>query len=120
MPASLEKVWLFFDNADAYNPFLHRVEAAIVEKALALRAETAPEPVTGAWAARQTWASRALSSPGQLQGVATAMLPALAVTANAAGLLSEEGTIDATDAQIRSTITDAFVDAHAGYTPEPA
>ena len=114
MPANLENIWLFFDNADAYNPFLHRVEAALVEKALALRGETAPDPVTGAWAARQTWASIVLSSPGALRAKARAMLPALAVRANDAGLLSDQGTITATDTQIRATIDDAFVDAHAG------
>lgn len=115
--ADLATVHLFFSNADAYSAFLARVEAAIVEKALTLRAETAPDPVTAAWAARQSWAVTVLSSTPALVNQAKRMLPALAVTANDAGLIDEDGFIDATDAQIRATVTDAFVDWHAGYVP---
>ena len=116
--ADLSTVHLFFDNADAYSAFLARVEVAIVEKAVELRGEDAPEPVTGEWAARQAWAVSVFANTASLQAQARRMLPALAVKANDAGLIDEDGEIDATDEQIRGTITDAFVDLHVGYVQE--
>jgi hypothetical protein len=118
--ADLANVWNFYDNADAYAAFLHRVEAAVVEKAVALREEDEPSPVTEAWIARQQWAVSVLSGPSHAAYQAKAMLPALAIKANDAGLLSDTGVITATDNQIRATIDDAFVDLHAGYVPEAA
>ena len=116
--ADLANVWNFYDNADAYAAFLHRVEAAIVAKAIALREEAAPSPVTEAWRARQSWACDVLSGPSTAAAKARAMLPALAVKANSAGLISDQGEIDATDAQITATIDDDFVDLHAAFIPE--
>ena len=116
--ADLSTVHLFFNNADAYSAFLARVETAIVEKAVELRGEAEPSPVTGAWAARQAWAVSVFANTASLQARARAMLPAMAVKANDADLIDDNGEIDATDAQIRATITDAFVDLHSGYVPE--
>ena len=116
--ADLSTVHLFFNNADAYAMFLARVEAAIVEKAIAVRGEAEPAPVTGAWAARQAWAVSVFASTDSLQARARAMLPALAVKANDAGLIDDDGFVDATDTQIRVSIDDDFVDWHAGYVPE--
>ncbi len=116
--ADLANVWNFYDNPDAYAAFLHRVEAAIVEKAMDLRDEAAPNPVTAQWAARQDWAVSVLSGAAHAAAEAKAMLPGLAVKANNAGLLSEDGVLTATDAQIIATIDDDFIDLHAGYVPE--
>ena len=116
--ADLANVWKFYDNADAYTDFLHRVEAAIVQKAVALREEAAPSPVTEVWRARQDWAVQVLNGPAGAAAKAKAMLPALAVKANSAGLISDQGEIDATDAQITATIDDDFVDLHAAFIPE--
>lgn len=118
MAQSLETVKRFFENADAYAGFLARVEAAIVAKAMALREAAAPSPVTAAWVARQNWAVSVLSGAASVERQARAMLPALAVKANNAGLLVEDGTITATDQQIVVTIDDDFIDVHAGYVPE--
>jgi hypothetical protein len=115
--ADLANVWNFYDNPDAYAAFLHRVEAAVVEKAVALREEAEPSPVTHDWRARQEWATSVLGGPHHVAAAAKAMLPALAVKANAAGLLSDTGVITATDNQIRATLDDDFVDLHAGYVP---
>ena len=117
MTQPLATVKLFFSNADAYSDFLARVEAAIVAKALELRAEEAPGTITGEWTARQTWAVAVLSGPAQTAQEARDLLPSLAVKANDAGLIQEDGTIEATDAQIIATIDDAFIDLHAGYIP---
>lgn len=111
--ADLITIRAFFDNADAYSPFLHRVEAAVVETALAVRTETPPNPVTQLFADRQTWAQAALRFP---QSTAKTLLPALAVKANDTGLLSDTGQITATDAQIRATVA-ALVTAYSDYVP---
>lgn len=116
--ADLSTVHLFFDNADAYSAFLARVETAIVEKAIDVRGEVAPDPVTGKWAARQAWAVSVFANTASLQAQARRMLPALAVKANDSELIDENGEIDVTDAQIRSTIDSDLVDMHAGYVPE--
>ena len=117
MAESLETVKTFFDNADAYSGFLSRVEAAIVAKAIDLRGETVPAEGVDLWVARQNWAVSVLGGAGQVAAKARAMLPALATKANEAGLLANDGTISATDAQIVATINDDFVDLHAGYVP---
>ena len=116
--ADLEKVYLFFDSGDHYHEFLHRVGVALVEKALDVRADPEPNPVTGVWVARQHWAGRVLGGSFSVMGEAKKMLPALAVIANDAGLIDDDGFIDATDTQIRGTITDDLVDKHAAYVPE--
>ena len=117
MPADLMNLTVFFENADAHAAFLHRITAAVVEKASALREEEAPDPVTELWRARQEWALAALTGISGATTAARAMLPGLAVKANDAGFLSDTGTIDVTDTQIRAVITDAFVDLYAGYIP---
>jgi hypothetical protein len=118
MPADLMNLTVFFENADAHADFLHRITAAVVEKAATLRAEDPPDPVTEAWRARQSWAHGALSGiPGAI-AAARDMLPGLAVKANDAGFLSANGTIDVTDTQIRAVLDDDFVDLYAGYIPE--
>jgi len=118
MAQPLIKVKSFFENADEYSTFLARVEAAIVEKAIAIRAEDTPETITLKWRARQQWAVSVLSGAARVNAVASAMLPALTNKANKAGLLNETGVIDATDEQILATITDDFIDYHAGYVPD--
>ena len=116
--ASLAHVQTFWDNADAHSAFLTRIAAALVEKAKALREEDPPNPVTAAWVARQEWANYTLQgAPGALTR-ARLILPALAVTANDAGLLSEDGTINATDNQIRNILTDTWIDMFTDYVPE--
>ena len=118
MPADLLNLWQFFDNHDAFAEFQHRVEAVLAEKALALREEAAPAPITDRWQARQRWALDILArGVHSLRSEAIAMIPALAVKANTAGLISAEGILTATDAQIRATIDDDFVDVYAGYVP---
>lgn len=111
--ADLANVWTFYENHDAHSDFLHRVAAATIETALTIREETPPEPVTGLWAARQAWAACSLGDP---LGAASNMLPGLAVKANDAGLLSEDGEITATDSQIRSTVA-GIIDTYSGYFP---
>ncbi len=118
MAASLENVQMFWRNADAHAVFLHRVAAAIVEAAKDLRQQDPPNPITAGWQARQHWATAALNgAPGALLK-ARQMLPALAVTANDAGLLSEDGTITATDNQIRNILSATWIDMFTGYVPE--
>ena len=56
MPADLLNLWQFFDNHDAFAEFQHRIEAVLAEKALALREEAPPAPITERWQARQRWA----------------------------------------------------------------
>jgi hypothetical protein len=80
--ADLATVYQFFNNADAYAGFLHRVEVAIAEKAIAVRGEVAPDPVTGSWVARQNWANSVLASQESIGTQSKRMLPALAITAN--------------------------------------
>ena len=120
MPADLMNLTIFFENADAHGAFLHRVTAAVVEKATALRAETPPNPVTELWRARQSWALNALTGISGALAAARAMLPGLAVKANEAGFLTAGGVIDVTDTQIRAVIDDDFVDVYAGHIPDAA
>jgi hypothetical protein len=117
MPADLMNLTTFFENADAHAAFLHRITAAVVEKAAALRAETPPDPVTDAWRARQQWAHNTLAGISGATAAARAMLPGLAVRANDAGFLTAAGTIDVTDTQIRAVLDDDFVDLYAAYIP---
>jgi hypothetical protein len=112
--ADLATVRTFFDNADAYSSFLHRVEAAVVEAALDIRAEEEPDPMTGLFQARQQLALQVLTAPSTN---AKRFLPALAIKANAAGLMSESGEISATDEQIRSVVADLFA-PYSNYVPE--
>lgn len=114
--ADLSTVYTFFQNADAHSAFLHRVEAAVVETALDVRNVAEPSPMTAVYRSRQRWAVSALANPVQ---AAKVMLPGLAVTANDAGLISEAGEIDGTDAQIRSTVA-GLVDEYSDYVPEVA
>jgi hypothetical protein len=116
--ADLSHVQTFWQNADAHAAFLHRVTAALVKKALDVRVEDTPDPVTGAWVARQQWAAGVLSGPTGALNKARQMLPALAVKANDAGLLGEDGSITATDQQITGILDDDWVDLFAGYIPE--
>jgi hypothetical protein len=112
--ADLQTLWTFATNADANAAFLHRIAAAVVEWAVAERESSAPSPVTDLWRARQDWAVWALKWPIE---AARQLLPSLAVKANDAGLISDAGAITATDAQIRSVVTDALIDLYAGYVP---
>jgi hypothetical protein len=114
MPASLSTVYTFFQNADAYASFLHRVEAAVVAVALNIRGEQEPSPVTPLFRARQLWALDALARPTL---VARGLLPALATLANDAGLLSTQGVINATDEQILNTLPGLVVKV-CNYVPE--
>ena len=114
--ADLITVWGFFDNSDAYSEFLHKVAAAVAETALDVRGEAEPDPMTESFRSRQRWAVAALGDP---MGKSQDMLPALAVKANDASLLSEEGEISATDAQIRTTVA-GLVDELSDYVPEAA
>jgi len=114
MPADLLTARTFFSNADAYSQFLHRVETALCEAALAIRAEAEPDPVTALHIARQNYAIQVLTSPTD---AARRMLPGLVIAANDAGLLSEAGAIDATDAQIRTKVAD-LITAYSAYVPE--
>lgn len=120
MAQPLDNVYAFFDDADAYSAFLRRVAVAILEKASALRQETAPEPVTATWVARQEWALTVLSSQVAPRNQAARMLPGLVVIANDAGYLDGGDLSDVTDAQIRAALDDAFVDEYAGYYPPAA
>ena len=114
--ADLQTVRTFFDNPDAYSAFLHRVEAALVEEALNVRAEEEPSPMNELFRARQLLAINALNQPARWARV---FLPALAVKANDAGLLSEQGNITATDAQIRATVAGLF-SPYCDYVPASA
>jgi hypothetical protein len=114
--ADLITIRNFFDNADAHSAFLHRVAAAIIESALAIRGEEEPDPMTQLFVDRQLWAVSALQAP---VSTARLMLPALAVKANDAGLLSDAGEISATDAQIRSAAA-GLVNACCSYVPSLA
>ena len=116
MMADLSTVFGFFENADAYSAFMQRVAAAVVETALEVRIEQEPSPMTEVFCSRQRWAVAALARP---MVAAKAMLPALAVMANEAGLLSEGGVIDATDGQIRSSVS-GLVPEMSDYVPEAA
>ena len=115
MAVNLANVFTFFTNRDQHAAFRERVAAAIQEWAIDARAEAAPSPVTGEWAARQRWADWALKNPMQ---ATDQMLPGLVVVANNAGLISADGILTATDQQIRATVGDSFVDRYAGYVPE--
>jgi hypothetical protein len=114
--ATLSTVYTFFVNKDAHAAFLHRVEAAIVKAALDVRNEEEPEPMTESFRSRQRWAVLALAGPTL---AARAMLPALAILANNAELISEAGEITATDSQIESTVA-SLVDECSDYIPESA
>jgi hypothetical protein len=115
----LADVQTFWQNADAHAAFLHRVAAAIVERAVAIRQEDPPDPVTAQWRARQQWARSALSGADGALAKARQMLPALAVEANDSGLLSETGEVDAADAQIRNIVgDDAWLDTFTDYIPD--
>lgn len=119
MPESYATVATFFENPDAYAAFLKRVTARLVEWAVDER-ENVPAQPSAAEVARQTFAVRVLAGPITAVSQAMRLLPALAVKANAAGLIDADGTITTTDAQILATVTDAFIDLHAGYIPEAA
>jgi hypothetical protein len=119
MPQSYATVETFFRNADAHSAFLARVTARLVEWAVSTRAACPASP-TGAEYSRQAFAVQVLQGQAQALARARALLPALAVKANDAGLIAEDGTITATDAQITATVDDDFVDLHAGYIPEAA
>ncbi len=119
MAESYATVATFFENADAYASFLKRVTARLVEWAVTER-ENLPASPSPAEAARQTFAIQVLTGAAGATAQARRLLPALAVKANAAGLIDEIGTITATDAQILATLDDAFIDLHAGYVPEAA
>jgi hypothetical protein len=119
MPQSYETVELFFRNVDAHAVFLARVTARLVEWAIAARQAAPPDPVTEAYAARMRYAAVVLSGQPEAIAKARALLPALAVVANAAGLLDEEGLIHVSDAHILATIDDDFIDLNTDYIPAP-
>lgn len=119
MPETYATVATFFENPDAYAAFLKRVTARLVEWAIDER-ENIPASPSGADAARQAFAIQVLTGPTGATIQAKRLLPALAVRANAAGLVDSDGAITATDAQILATVNDAFIDLHAGYVPEVA
>lgn len=115
--ADLSTVYTFSQNADAHADFLHRVEAAIVDVALDVRAEPEPDPMTETHRSRQRWAVSALANPVQ---AAKTMLPGLAIIANLLNLISSAGVIDATDQQITTALTSAeydLVDKYSDYVP---
>jgi hypothetical protein len=118
--ATLLSISTFFRSGEHYTEFQHRTEAALVSKAVALRQEEAPDPVTAEWVARQNWAVSILTGVDAIAVKAHAMIPALAVIADGLGLLDDDGVLTATDEQITAAITDAFIDMHAGYVPEAA
>jgi hypothetical protein len=117
MPESYATVQLFFSNADAHAAFLARVTARLVEWAVAAREAAPPDPVTPAYTARMTFARSVLGGKDAAIAKARVLLPALAIRANAAGLIDEDGNITATDTQIQATVDDAFVDLHTSYIP---
>jgi len=117
MSQSYATVATFFENADAYAAFLKRVTARLVEWAIDER-ENVPASPSGAEAARQALAVRVLTGSRGATAEAIRLLPALAIKANAAELIDATGEVNATDAQILTTIDDAFIDLHAGYVPE--
>ena len=114
-----EIVELFFENAEAHEQFLRRVTARLVEWAVDER-ENVPASPTAAEVARQEFAVQVLTGAGRATAQAKKLLPALAVKANAAGLINPVGRIEATDAQIMSTVNDALIELHAGYVPDAA
>ncbi len=109
--ADLSTIYTFFNNADAHAAFLHRIQTALVETALAVRAENEPDPKTDRFAARQRWARDALLNPIH---VAHRLLPAIAVKANDAGRIDEQGNVTASDNEIRATVL-SLVDTFADY-----
>jgi hypothetical protein len=110
---------MFFENADAYSAFRKRVAAALVAYAKAER-EACPESPTAVEVARQNYCASILNGKTGALAVADQMLPTLAVVANGAGLIDEDGEITASDQQITGIISDALVDVFAGYVPEAA
>jgi len=119
MAETYATVATFFENPDAYEGFLKRVTARLVEWAVDER-ENRPAAPPAADAARQTFAIQVLTGPTGATAQAKRLLPALAVKANAAGLIDDTSTSTATDAQILATVNNAFIDLHAGYAPEAA
>ena len=98
--ASLKMVDEFVREPDLHSEFITQVSAALVEEALDIRQNPA-NPMDAEGSSLQSWAVRVLPNP---RAEAVRMLPTLAVMANNAGLISEEGVVSATDAQIRTTV----------------
>jgi hypothetical protein len=111
MPADLSNLYKFMTSGDHHAAFLHRVAAALQEWAMDARTESSGD---AQWVERQEWAVWALKNP---LAAATQILPGLATIANDAGFIAADGSIDASDSQIRAAITDALVDRYAGYVP---
>jgi len=114
--ADLLTIATFFQNADACSAFRYRVAAALVAYAKDER-ENCPASPTAAEVARQEYCALILNGRAGALAAADQMLPTLAVVANGAGLIDENGSISATDQQITGIVTDALVDVFAGYVP---
>lgn len=111
--ADLATVHLFSSSADAHADFLARVRVALFEEAVSTR-ETIPASPTAEEVALQEFAIRIFNDPVE---EAKRMLPALAVKANNAGLIANDGTISATDAQVRSTVAGLMTE-FSRYVPD--
>ena len=111
--ADLHTVRVFISNGDAHARFLEDTSVAVFEEALALR-ENPTTPATAESEAAQRWALRVFDGPMR---EARRMLPALAIKANDAGLIDDNGVITYTDAQMRSVVG-SLVGVFAGYVEE--
>ena len=112
--ADLSTVYTFYNNKDAHAAFLQRLQAALVQKALEVRAEIEPDPMTPQFIARQGWARDVLYHPSFW---GERMLPALAVKANDLGRIDDNGEIDASDAEIRGALAN-LIGPYSEYLPE--
>lgn len=112
--AELLNLWKFVSSADYHASFVQRVAAAVQEYAVDLRANIPAAP-TAQEAARHNWAVWALKYP---LAAAVQLLPGLAVMANNAGFLNDEGEITVSDTQIRGVVDDDLIDRYAGFIPE--
>lgn len=117
--ADLITVATFFENRDAHADFRIRFAAGLVSYARQKR-NSMPSSPTDVERARQNLCVQILSNRQSLFNVVDRMLPTIAVIANNAGFLDDQGVIAVTDQQITDFIDDNTLDLFSGYVPEVA
>lgn len=111
--ADLQLVQEFATISDLHAQFVSKVTSALTEVALEVRQNPA-NPMDAENSALQRWAVRVLPDP---RAEALRMLPTLAVMANNAGRINEDGSVDASDELIKTTVT-ALAPIFSGYIAE--